>query len=124
VTHKSFGTQKSKELDLINKTVEATLNELNQLNVKNIYDNYLANWHRLKAIAEVRVPRSGKSIFHLYESLRRFILPNNFKQNFPWTALEVLACTMPQFARAWINRSQCVQVLGSEKSGFKLNRKA
>jgi glycosyltransferase involved in cell wall biosynthesis len=124
VTHNSFGSQKSKELDLINKSVKATLSELHQLNFKNVYDNYLANWHRLKAIAEVRVPHSGKSIFHLYESLRRFIRPNNFQQKFPWTALEVLACIMPQFARAWINLSQRFQILGSNKSKFRVNRKA
>jgi glycosyltransferase involved in cell wall biosynthesis len=98
----SFGSRNSIELDILSSSVDATLSVLALENKEQIRNLYKANWHKLKAIAEVRVPGSTKSIKHVFESLRLTLTNSSVKLKTPWTFIEVIGCLIPQASRFWI----------------------
>jgi glycosyltransferase involved in cell wall biosynthesis len=98
----SFGVRNSIELDIIDSSVDAALSNLSGENIEHIRNLYKANWHKLKAIAEVRVPGSVKSIKHLIESFRILGTHRSLKMTKPWTVFEFFGCLLPQVSRFWI----------------------
>ena len=102
MSFQSFGLRNSIELDVLNLSVDATLSVLSSENTVHIRNLYQANWNKLKAIAEVRVPGSMKSIEHLFKSLRVIATNRSIKMKTPWTFAEVLGCLLPIASRFWI----------------------
>jgi hypothetical protein len=102
MSYKSFGSRNSIELDLLNTSVSATLSKLSLENEEHIRHLYRASWHKLKAIAEIRVPGSLKSIKHVFESLRIISSNRRVKLKTPWTIVEVVGCLLPNLSRLWI----------------------
>jgi glycosyltransferase involved in cell wall biosynthesis len=102
MSFKSFGSRNSMELDIVNSSVDATLSKLSLKNEEHIRNLYRASWHKLKAIAEVRVPGSLKSIKHVFESLRIISSNRLIKLKKPWTIVEVVGCLLPNLSRLWI----------------------
>lgn len=102
MSFQSFGSRNSIELDILNLSVDETLSKLSLENRDQISNLYRANWHKLKAIAEVRVPGSMKSIHHLLESYKIVWRNKSIKLKKPWTVVEVIGCLLPQVARLWI----------------------
>ena len=98
----SFGSKNSIELDILNSSVEVTLSSLSLENKELVQKLYRANWHKLKAIAEVRVPGSIKSMKHVFESLQLLLTNRNIKLKTPWTIVEVIGCLLPHVSRFWI----------------------
>ena len=98
----SFGARNSLELDIIDSSVNLALSNLSGENIEHIRNLYKANWHKLKAIAEVRVSGSTKSIKHLIESFRILRRNRSLKMTKPWTVFEFFGCLLPQFSRFWI----------------------
>jgi glycosyltransferase involved in cell wall biosynthesis len=99
MSFKSFGSRNSIELDLLDSSVDATLSTVSLENKEHIRYLYRANWHKLKAIAEVRVPGSVKSVKHVFESLRIISSNRLIKLKTPWTVFEFLGCLLPQVSR-------------------------
>jgi glycosyltransferase involved in cell wall biosynthesis len=98
----SFGLRNSIELDILDSSVRTTLNSISLKNKEHIFDLYRANWHRLKAIAEVRVPGSKRSIEHLLASFRIMLSDHTIAPKGRWTLVEVFGCLLPQLSRFWI----------------------
>jgi hypothetical protein len=99
----SFGQKNSIELDVIRKQVEVTLEKVSLQNKNIVRDSFLATWHKLKAISEVRVRGSHESAKHLLKSLSALSKNRDVKLKNGWTAIEVVSCLIPHLARAWIS---------------------
>jgi hypothetical protein len=99
----SFGASNSRELDIIEQTVQKTLLSVSLPNQSEIGLLHKATWHKIKAIAEVRVPGSIQSIKHALLSLRILFTNPTIKLKSPWTVFEVIGCLLPNITRLWIN---------------------
>jgi hypothetical protein len=99
----SFGKKNSLELNIIRAAVEETLNTLSSSHREKILPTFEATWNKLKAISEIRVPGSFKSVSYLFRSLTITLYNQKVRMRHPWTVLEVVACLLPFLARHWIN---------------------
>lgn len=99
---KSFGGRNSTELEIVRKQAELTLDELSLANDKELRARFLATWHKMKAIAEVRVPGSYKSVSHLVQSMRILTSNRDIRLRTPWTLIEIFGCLLPTVSRAWV----------------------
>jgi glycosyltransferase involved in cell wall biosynthesis len=99
----SFGAKNSRELDIIDDSVRATLANLSLASKNDIAHLYKSTWHKLKATAEVRVPGSTQSVRHLAASLKILMVHPSIKLKRPWNVVEIIGCLLPQVSRWWIN---------------------
>jgi glycosyltransferase involved in cell wall biosynthesis len=100
---KSFGVKNSTELEIIRIQAELTLEELSLASDKRLRARFLATWHKMKAISEVRVPGSYKSVGHLVKSLSILASDREVKLGSPWTLIEILGCLIPVVSGAWLS---------------------
>jgi len=99
MSHKSFGSQMSLELDLLNVSVMNYLKNQDILNTNVLLPNYQFNWYRKKAIAEVRVPHSLKSIKLALISAKILLINKKVIRKNYWTTKEFIGSLFPFLSR-------------------------
>jgi hypothetical protein len=101
----SFGAKNSIELEIIRKSAEATLDALSESLREELSKTFYATWNKLKAISEIRAPRSWRSLRFMLQSLHLILKHREVKLRRPWTPQEVIACLFPFMARRLITFS-------------------
>ena len=95
--HRSAQKQ-SQELDVVLETVKNLFGPLGSKPVSaSIWNSFLSNWFRQKAIAELRVTGSWKSVPYLYRSV--LILKGKGLFLAPWNSMEIIICLFPGIFR-------------------------
>lgn len=96
MSHQSFGSQMSMELDVVYETVEMLYGQKGSQGFDDgIWAMFQTNWHRRKAISESRRVGSLKSVIHLFKSWKSYIEIENPHPRNPWTALEIIGTIAP-----------------------------
>lgn len=96
MSHKTYGSQLSLELDALLKTVKSGFESTPLKDWdKDVWIAFHYNWHRRKAIAEARIVGSFRSIGHLALSWFYYLSAPRPRPDQVWSLLEVLGSMFP-----------------------------